>query len=798
MDDENFGDEQKQDEQKQDAEFQGAMELDEEVNLVALRKIRDNFSEVFRRMGGFKALNEITKEFEMTDEKTALTIVNDLYYEKKKSNKVKYRFVARLTTGRRYAKLSLQGLHRPIRHAIAKEIYHDIDICNAHPVITLELCKKLEFTHRLLAEYCANRTACINRWIGTKVKEYDFKTKITATRILRNKDDVKQYVLKLSYGGGNKNSDCAELNEMWERYQELLEKAYNHPDFKRHRERAIRNHKKEGKEWDNKKGSCMSYYLGEFENNVLTQMELFLQEKVIRYGALCFDGLMVYKSDVEDLQELLTQLETRLAEKFGFTLKLACKPMEEDVNISDLSVKEDLKTSDEDLALKLLEELKDDLVYDPITKTIWFYDDDTALWRDRKPRHIRTLISAKLTPYIETSPDPKVVDSLSSYIKCDKMQSILVRMCEPYIEKRDDALFIRENFDRQRGVFPIADKKVVNLRTGIVRPRDKTDYFTKTTQRTLVKLTEDQRKFVFDYFESLLTPEEKTSTPSEALRDNLIMTFAYILTGEMIKKIFNFIGKRDGGKSVFLDLMCSIMEGFAGWGNSRLFVAQKSKSVHDSELFNLIGKKMTCISETDEAERYNEDLLKRISGGDAVNIRGAGEKQTVDMVFWTILVIACNTPSQFKDPAFMSRLICFNFCNKFPKDPAFNDLIRTKLDHFFTVLVEYTQVFYKNNRQIVWEPEVLNYTQEICDTQDTIKVWLREDTTVRKVEQETHFIERGGFYERYCAYWKGNNRKWEGKITFFKKIEEIFGVQAVRVNGNGMCWRGLFEEGAEL
>lgn len=794
MDDDDYSADEQKTEQPQFA-FQGAMELEEEVNMEALRKIRDNFPEVFRRMGSFKALNEKTKEFEETDEKTALTIINEMYHEKKKSKLIKYRYVARLTSGRRYAKLSLQGLHRQVRHAIAKDIYYDVDMCNAHPSFTLELCKKLGFSHRILKMYCENRPACIQRWIGTKIKEND------TVRVLRNKEDVKQYFLKLSYGGGNKNSDNEELNECYERNQELLAKVFDLPEFKHHRERANRKYKKEKSDWDNRKGSCMSYYLGELENNILTEMEFFLQEKGIKYGALCFDGLMIYKKDVEDINDLLRQLEACLEKKMGFVVKLANKEMNEDVDISDLTIKEDLKTTDEDYAKKILELLKDDLMYDPSTKKLFIYEPVQALWKERKPKHIRTLVSTLLIPYIMTSPDPKVIEEEVDTIKSDSFQSSIVRMCEPYIEARDDTLFIKNNFDRKKGILPIADVKTIDLRTSIVRERQKTDYFTKTTQRRKLTLTPEERQAVLDYFTSLLTlyVEDKTEEKkaSDKLRDNLIMTLAHILTGEMLKKIFNFIGKRDGGKSCFLDLIVALLEGFACWGNSRLFVAQRAKSVHDSELFNLIGKKMCCLSETDKEERYNEELLKKISGGDAVNIRGAGEKETIDTIFNCVLVIACNEPSQFNDPAFKSRLICFNFCNKFEKKADYLDILKSKVDYFFTVVVEYAQQFYKDGCQIKWENEVVNYTGEVCDMQDTIKVWLKKDVGRIMPSNEKNGIERGEFYERYKHYWTGNNRKWEGKNTFFDRIEEIYKVQAKKVAGRGMCW-GIAEEGAEL
>jgi phage/plasmid-associated DNA primase len=792
----------------------GTLTLEEDVDMKALRIIRDNFKECFKRLDGVWIPDNC--EYVEADEKTAFTLVNDLYNAKLKTNKVVYNFLARLKSGRRFAKNSLQGISRKIRHTIAKDIYHDVDMKNAHPTFLNQLCKQLKFKHKVLEKYVNNRDTLLQSWIGVELSN---KTK------LKNKDEAKQYFLKLINGGGNNKSNCEELNDFYDTQQLFLESFFKNPEFKRFKKRADTKWNAElkklnGKKYDNRKGTCLNYYLCEIENIALTHIEKKLEELNIKYGSLCFDGLMVYKKYVKDLHDLLTKLETVLLEKMGYPIKLSVKEMDEFIDISDLKIKEDVKTTDEDYALYLLDTLKEDIKYDASCKELWFWDEDDALWREQKPKHLRTYITKVLIPYISQSPDPDIVEEQTNLLKSDAKQSAIVRTCEPYIEKRRDDNYISENFNRKKGLYPISNKQVIDLRTATVKERTKQDCFTKTTTNEYVKVSQEERKLIFDYYESLLTPKKGTDNEVfgegynknpeihkqefEKHRDGLISIFSYAMTGENhLKKFPNFIGERDGGKSLCVEHHNSILGDFGGSANERLFVAQKNKSCHDSELFSLRGKRMVCLTETSTDEKFNENLIKKITGGDTLDIRGAGDKKTVKEKFDTLLILATNNMCQFSDEAFKDRLVCYNFCNQFKKDASVPLQLASLRNQFFSILVEYAKKFYDNKLNIEWSKYALKYTQEKCDEQDTIKKWLKEGIELVKYNpenpdhnKETFYLAKPHLYDSYSEYWSKSKRVFEGKITFYKKFEKIFDLpEAKKINNavlkNKVGWFGI-------
>lgn len=771
-------------------EDHGALILEEEVNMAALRIIRDNFSEVYKRMGGeFWELNSATQEYEEKDEKTALTLINELYYSKLKSKKVEYHYTARLKSGRRFAKNSLQGLSRKIRHTIAKSIYYDIDIVNAHPTFLLQLCKTLEFAHPILEQYITNRDALLQTWIGTdagfmKIKDESKKDKFVKN-ILSTPDSVKKYFLRVINGGGNNKTNNQVLNNLYDTQQTFLDMFYKHPEFKRFRDRAYKKSQKKTNDgeqpYDNQKGSSLNHYLCEVENKVLVVIEKYMNEHNIKYGTLCFDGIMPYITSVSNIDALLVNLEAYLYDHFKYTIHLKCKDMNEDINLSDLYPKEDIKVTDEDYAFVLLDKIYDNILYDKKMEQLWVYDEETALWSDQKIKHLRIFITKYLVPYIQTSPDPKIVKDEIESVKSNSKQSAIIKMCEPYIEKRSDDKFIREHFDVLKGVFPIANRQVIELRTGIVRPRLKTDYFTKTTSRKMVTVSAEKRAEILNYYASML------KTDCEEYRDNLIAVNSYMLTGENNQKVIViYLGKRDGGKSTFLDLHHNMLEDFSCYGNSRVFIEQQNKSTHDSELFNLRGRRSACISETSKKQFYNVNLLKAISGGDPVNIRGAGDKQTIDEKFNCVLVIATNQMAEFEynseDDSFPSRLWCFDFCNKFERNSAVVDQLKEDIDAYFTILCEYAKTHYYDKKKILTKcPPVEQFSKNQAENKDTVKWWCSKQPFERGEYDD--YVEKTELFERYkddCSQDKKKNVV--GRSDFYKRFEELFGLgEAVKI-----------------
>lgn len=86
--------------------------------------------------------------------------------------------------------LSLCVFHRPTRHAYAKEIYIDIDMKNAHPVIVQSICNLNGISCPTISAYCTDRENFLKR-----VCDYHNV----------DRSEAKTLMLRLTYGGEYEN-----------------------------------------------------------------------------------------------------------------------------------------------------------------------------------------------------------------------------------------------------------------------------------------------------------------------------------------------------------------------------------------------------------------------------------------------------------------------------------------------------------------------------------------------------------------------------------------------------------------
>lgn len=810
-------------------EFNGAMSLKEMVDMKALRIIRDNFEEIFNRLGKkikIQGSNSMYKQ--VSDYKQAYTVINNFYKAKQKTNVVNYKFSSKLTYGRRFHMTpSLQECPRPIRHAISKDIYYDIDIKNAHPLFLLKKCEALGFHHPILKEYVeGDREGFLKSLFGftiNKTDEDDDGNIKFFKHIISSRDDAKAYFLQILNGGGNGNTGHDKIDSFFIKHQQFLDLFFNHPQNDKYRTRANRESSK--KKWDNRRGSALNYYLCEQENIILTHIEEILQKKGIKYGTLCFDGLMVYKEDVEDIKKLIINIQEHLLEKMQYHIIITEKEMDEAVDLTGLSIKEDVDMTEEGLAKYILETLKDDIKYSKKKKTLYKYNNTTALWEEYEMDCFKTIISSILIPYIKNDPDEEKIERNIDIIKGNSKQNNIIQQMIPYIKMMNDDFLIEEKFDTGNGLFPISDNMVIDFKTLIVRPRLRTDYFTRTTNRKYI--SNYNFDFVKKYYHDVLVKckdhenddnndnkiddsnfcdDCKSSDkicPSKEYVDCLCSTFACIMTGEMnrsMKKFVNLIGKSgNNGKSIFLELHQKILESFAGSVSNRVIVEQKNKSGHDAELFGLVDKWMMCLSETTEKASYDEVKLKQITGYDAVPLRDAGgnSKSMIEIKFKAVPVAATNEMCQFKTTAFMNRLMCFPFINVFKQDSAFSSKILDMVDDFFSHLCLYANQYYKNGNTFHISKEVISKTNEIKKENDPILSWVEDqdmfeykdgvitridEKNILESERPNYRIPKDTIYNSYRLFCESNNKPSVGSDTFHKNFQNTFKLKTSKTN----------------
>ena len=310
----------------------------EKVDMVMFKKIVNNFDTLFEsgKLGRF-----VDKNYNVIQNKESIkTIVKKMYLNKLNvGEEVEYRYVGKQTEGRLYSKIpSLQGISRVIRHSLAKNIYWDIDMNNAHPVILRFYCEENNIPCSNLIYYNENRDEC-------------FKSLMDKFNISR--DDAKKIPLT-SINGGLIYEDCPKW--MIDLHEELflirnaicrlnplyVKRAKENYDKKlKARNQTLRNPKNKAQNkplFENINGSACNYMLCKYENMILQCCLRKIKEMELNVGALVFDGFMCYRKDGVIIDNLLILLEEEILRDIRIPIKLSVKDMEEGLNLDEFEV----------------------------------------------------------------------------------------------------------------------------------------------------------------------------------------------------------------------------------------------------------------------------------------------------------------------------------------------------------------------------------------------------------------------------------------------------------------------------
>lgn len=285
------------------------------VNNVKLLK-KAVFTEVFDKNKMAWCINNVEKlkEHYRKDARNSLNI--DEYFAKSKdgSIKVKYLQTSNGMFTRYYAKngLSGQGMVRECRHIIYDDLYTDIDIKNAHPVIIMWMCSNLDIKYELLHKYVSDRDNVINELVNINTGlDYEY---------------FKKMILKVNNGGAIPSTVIK--NEFLTGYQKEMDRIRKTLLKKFHVFKTKTITQKPDKEY-NIDGSAFSNLCQFVENQLLIEIIEYLKKNInadeFSNIILCFDGVMIPKNC--DASGIIKDLE-RMFRNMGIQIKLSIKTME--------------------------------------------------------------------------------------------------------------------------------------------------------------------------------------------------------------------------------------------------------------------------------------------------------------------------------------------------------------------------------------------------------------------------------------------------------------------------------------
>ena len=735
--------------------------------------------------------------------------------------------------------LSLQNMPRWIRHTIAEEFYWDIDIVNAHPVLITQMCERDDIPNKYM-------TLLVNE------REQIFKLFMDDTG--KPRDQVKDALLSIIYGGDESYKKLkankiayGDTTDFGSAFQDEIKHIHTnyksmYPDlFQEVKAQRL----KEGKRDKNHEGGLLSHLVCEEENKCLQAMLTYYDTSI--HSVPCHDGALLLKGVDEELERNVRDkdfknTEAYIAKKTGWKVKLKQKPMDQGLNLpTDLdstecgdkahneyvsilySLAEENRLDHTDIA-ELVEKLYNgEVIISHDKGNGYAWDEKERLWIPRSRNALEGVLMKERYSF------DKIVNSalfkahmngqgeavreriykFSKKAKCVSFYENIFKMLKKRDKICDDQFEGKLNMKQH--LFPIKGGKVIELKTGKIRTREKGDLFSFSCPvEYVVRGGNDKR--LASFIDPIYGGDKEYIEYKQ-------MKFGSMLSGEIRQREFDIeLGSGRNGKSAITAGVMKCMGGFCREApKSLVSCPEKGMKIHNSaqhtaDLELLRGARAIIVNELEEDDVLNTERVKKISSCDNITSRGLG-KDFKEIEVFAKLVISSNHDGNIKtrDMAMVDRLNVSPYRSRFltaemmekeKKSGEYNEemydyhLADEELADSFSVegeclnllfswLVDGCTKAYKI-RHIPKPAVVAKYTKKIIDDKDVVKHFIKEifDTKrneeikqLQREERNKWRIELAEMYEQFSmwATQHGVHKGW-GKVQFNKYIEARFRI----------------------
>lgn len=555
--------------------------------------------------------------------------------------------------GRLYAEhsLSLQNIPKKIRHALARDIYIDIDMENAHPRIVLQYCKKHKIACEKLEYYVNNRDEVLKKIM----KGHDL-----------TRDQAKTLMLRLMYLGAYKIPDSDDLDTEPEK---LVKIAY---EFKTELaiiakevckiETSIYELVQEMDQKKNKKAAVLSITAQEIEQKCLMAMRDYFEYAGLVVGVLCFDGLMIEKSDkTKDIPEILKKCEKYVKKSTGYEILLATKPMDSKLSF-DIPEFSKYVTSDRDCQEKLfLLEGANKFKY--CKGDLYIFDERTGLFSTDPETLDYYLIKNKKYLNIVRSVGKDGTEKIDNY---GDSSMLYCRVVAPVKSAARNDKWLDETQGSSLGKL-LFNNGIYDMKTGEFNEGfDENIVFHVRIPWDFPKRDETEIKYAMSKSFDVLFENPKP----------MIAAIACALAGDNEhKRIYFCPGRSNAGKSIFIKMLKKTFGTLVSKFDMRSLSVAPDNDTRDpaaSQRWALLSRfaRVLFSSEVSMKKKLDGNLIKmHASGCDDIIGRTHGGEEVAFEPHYTLFSMANDIPEiEQMDEAVMNRLTYMEFPYVFVKD----------------------------------------------------------------------------------------------------------------------------------
>lgn len=343
-----------------------------------------------------------------------------------------------------------------------------------------------------------------------------------------------------------------------------------------------------------------------------------------------------------------------------------------------------------------------------------------------------------------------------------------IKACVEVARSLPELATLPGDYDTDQWAFNV-ENGTVNLRTGELQPHDRSALHRKVAP---IEFDPAAKCPVFlKFFREVV--------PSIGVRKFIRNYIGMCLTGTMEEHIFPvFHGKGRNGKSTFLRLLMELLGDYAQSLPSETLRAKQYGGGIPNDVARLSGARLALALEFPEATRINEDLLKRLTGGDPVTARFLNQEY-FDFVPTAKFILATNHKPEFRgaDDGIWRRVRLVPFSQHIPEarvDRRLGEKLRAELPGILNWAVRGCLSWQADGLCVPTEMEEL--TEEYREESDLIGQFL-EDNCVIGWDEE---VMASDLYTTFQGWMLDQGMKAWSQTAFGRAIADRPGIERGR------------------
>lgn len=288
----------------------------------------------------------------------------------------------------------------------------------------------------------------------------------------------------------------------------------------------------------------------------------------------------------------------------------------------------------------------------------------------------------------------------------------------------------------------------LNLKTGQFHEHDKDKFFTKIsnveyTDKADCPMWKDFLEVIFDNNKELIKYMQRA--------------VGYSLCGSTEEQMmFILFGNGRNGKSVFLDIITELFGTYATNIQPHALMVKQQSGNANPEIAKLAGARLVTTTEPSDGMRFDEGLVKQLTGGDKVTARFLHENEFEFSPQFKIWMATNHKPYiRGTDDGIWRRMGIIPFDVKIPEEKV-DKKLTFKLKREINAILKWAVEGY-----LMWQREGLNEPQIIKDQReeyrgemDVVQAFINECCTIKSHAS----VQASALYQAY-KYWAQDNKQ---------------------------------------